>query len=298
MSKRIPYKIVSEQLQNKLQSLHHDYDSLKNEVTVLKEKLNNYEPYIDIINKYNIHDKNILEHKLKKINEIENQDNEEKKEEKQSCHEFKEEIKNKSSTSNIFENDINGDINKNILKTNISKNEKNKKEKENEGILENSSSRNFDEIQKESSTLKNISKNIEASFNNNNYYKLDSAIKLFNETINCNDNIFKQIENEDLRIIAKDIYINNYNKIKTYNDLYEYYIETDNIRNIEDIDKIYKIDTENKKKKLKSKINRCYLFIKAVEELKIINTSITSTFLIRMKTKDFNEFINYIEKYN
>ncbi len=112
MPKRIPYKIVSEQLQSKLQTMHHNYEILKEEVTVLKEKLDNYKPYIDIINKYDIHDVNIFEHKLKKTNEIGFQDNNNENEEQQI---YKLNIKNNVDIeSNIIDNiKINSKDNKN-----------------------------------------------------------------------------------------------------------------------------------------------------------------------------------------
>lgn len=133
-----------------------------------------------------------------------------------------------------------------------------------------------------------------------NYYSLERAIELFEKTINIQDKLDddgKDINDDDFEEVIFDVYINNYDNIIIYYKLYEYYLE-DNKKYEDFINKIYDINTENKKKKLKTKIMRCnnfYLCINNINKLNINKSLITSSFLTKMKTKDFNKFVEYIE---
>jgi hypothetical protein len=128
-----------------------------------------------------------------------------------------------------------------------------------------------------------------------NKYNLENSIKLFNETIKINNNLElnKEIDDDiDFKIIVED-------KISNFSKLYEY-IEDDNEFYINEINKIYNIDTKDKKKKLKRKINRCHQFIDLIENSfydEIVKTNLTPTFIINLKTDDFNSFIKYIKEY-
>lgn len=62
------------------------------------------------------------------------------------------------------------------------------------------------------------------------------------------------------------------------------------------INEIYNINTESKKKMIKTKIIRCYNFISTIKNknLNKNKSSLTPLFLYKMKIKDFNDFIDKI----
>lgn len=124
--------------------------------------------------------------------------------------------------------------------------------------------------------------------NKKNYYNLEKAVELFNETIMFTYDINNEIEN-----ITSNIYNNNYENIVFYYNLYKY-IEKDEY--LDHINKIYNKDTDNKKKKLKTKIIRCYNFICSIENNNINRCAMTPSFLAKMKTGDFKNFIKYIKE--
>lgn len=69
---------------------------------------------------------------------------------------------------------------------------------------------------------------------------------------------------------------------------------------INEINRIYNIDTPDKRKKLTMKIKRCSLFIEKIESVfgiqEIVKTNLTPNFLINLNKDDFINFLNYIEK--
>lgn len=135
-----------------------------------------------------------------------------------------------------------------------------------------------------------------------NKYNLETAIDLFHKTIEINKNV-KLNENIDADIdfkrIVKDIYINNYDKINLYSRLQEY-IEDDDESYIDEIKIIFNIDTKDKMKKLNQKLIRCKKFIDRIKNISgnnIMKTLFSPSFFIKMKKKDFDEYLKYIEEY-
>jgi hypothetical protein len=98
------------------------------------------------------------------------------------------------------------------------------------------------------------------------------------------------------------IYINKFDKINLFSKLYDYYIAVDETEKeyINEINRIYNIDTPDKRKKLTMKIKRCCLFIEKIENVfgiqEIFKTNLTPNFLINLNKEDFTKFLNYIEK--
>lgn len=136
-----------------------------------------------------------------------------------------------------------------------------------------------------------------------NKYNLETAIDLLNKTIEINEDIEfnTNIDDDiDFKIIVEDIYINNYDKINNFSKLQEY-VQNDYESYIDEIKKIYNIDTKDKIKKLNQKINRCNNFIDRIKNISaydITKTLLTPSFFIKMRKKDFQEFLKYIEEYN
>lgn len=173
---------------------------------------------------------------------------------------------------------------------------------------ENKSSPSEQNITNNKNSLENLINNINDKYietkdnsliiKNINYYSLERAIELLEKTIDIqdelDDDMEKEINDNDFEDIIFDLYINRYDNIKMYSNLYRYYIEKNDSKYINFINNLYCINTENKYKKLKTKINRCNIFYNS--NLDINKTLITASFLAKMKTKDFNEFIKYIEK--
>lgn len=169
-------------------------------------------------------------------------------------------------------------------------------------LNKNKSSLSEQNITNNEDSLVNIVNNIENKDNsliieNKNYYSLERAIELLEKTIDIqdelDDDMEKEINDNDFEDIIFDLYISRYDNIKMYSNLYKYYIEKDDSKYIKFINNLYCINTENKYKKLKTKINRCNMFYYC--KLNINKSLITASFLAKMKTKDFNDFIKYIE---
>jgi hypothetical protein len=49
---------------------------------------------------------------------------------------------------------------------------------------------------------------------------------------------------------------------------------------------------------MKLKIKKCYEFINVIKKLKINKTTFTPSYFLKMKSKDFKNFINYLNNYN
>lgn len=200
-------------------------------------------------------------------------------------------------------NDINDELNNNFNDLYLKNDEELVKEPKKENIVNNLEIKSKDvfENKKKITNIKD-DKKVPQINKKTNKYNLENSIKLFNETIKINNNLELNKEiNDDInfKIIVEDIYINNFVKISNFSKLYEY-IEDDNEFYINEINKIYNIDTKDKKKKLKRKINRCHQFIDLIENAfydEIVKTNLTPTFLINLKTDDFNSFIKYIKEY-
>lgn len=165
-------------------------------------------------------------------------------------------------------------------------------------IVNNNNDTNIEEKKVIMENVKDISVNKKT-----NKYTLENAIKMFKETIKINDNfeINEEINDDiDFKIVLEDIYINQFNKIELYSKLYDY-IEENNEIYINEINKTYKIDTPDKKKKLNLKTRRCHQFIKSLKKIdeddNMVKTIFTPTFLINLKKDDFNSLTNYIENY-
>lgn len=135
-------------------------------------------------------------------------------------------------------------------------------------------------------------------------YTIEKANILIEETIKMNNKleINEKINSDlDFKNIVNEVYINNFNKISTYSKLYNYILKKNNDHYIDEINKIYNINSKDKKKKLNLKIKRCHKFIDSIknidEDNKIVKTTLTPTFLINLKKDEFNNFIEYIEEY-
>lgn len=199
-------------------------------------------------------------------------------------------ISDDMSSNNNLEKDVN--IN-NSDKNKSSPNEKIQNKLEDKSSFEEPSYNSNEYINSTKENNKKVNKKY-------NYYTLENAIKLIDKTIDIqdelDDDMEKEINDSEFKDIIFDLYINNYDNIIIYYKLFDYLEKENNY--IEFINKTYNIDTENKKKKLKTKITRCNDFYCSINNnfnLNINKCVLSPSFLAKMKTKDFNEFIKYIE---
>lgn len=310
MVKRIPYKTVSEQLQSKLQTMHHNYESLNNEVTILKNKLIIYEPYIDIIIKYNITDTNMLEDKLKK--QIAGKSHDEKKYVNKDVDVLDElNIKDKTlnnASKNVEIKKIKEDIVNNINGNSVN-NENNSKIKINPSNSEH-----------DKTVSKDIGNKKESITSNDKVKVSDSIIKRIKNFYNSykEDNfkiIFDNSEIDNIKNSINDNYeVINFNKSTIiYNNylLYKKYLEAK-----KENKKLLFINFISEKKdvnRYSEKAKRCYEFfdklINIVKDIpsheKNSKTNIiidvlqqcrlSTDKLYKIRNNNYNELINFLE---
>lgn len=128
---------------------------------------------------------------------------------------------------------------------------------------------------------------------NKKYYSLERAVDYVQKTVNIqnkDEDDLKEINNDDFKEIISNSYKNRYDNIKNYSNLYKYYIENKDSKYIDFINKLYCINTENKSKKIKTKIIRCNLFYNILNNFN--KSVITASFLAKMNSKDFNVLID------
>jgi hypothetical protein len=320
MAKKISYKNISEKQTTVIQTLNYNYKELNGKYTVLLQNQKNMEELLDTIGiKSNYEDlcnffKFLYENKEDFIEYVNIKKNKDPiLESKNNKNDEKDKTLKNDSINTNYENVINNDniekkdkkvtiegsLEYNSIENSINSNNTNININGNSVNIETSSNTSIDE-NKKSAIQNNDSKKKKEKINK---YNLENAISLFDETVKINKNleINKEINDDiDFKIVLEDIYINRYDKIKVLSNLY-YYIEEEDKNYINEINKIYNIDTIDKKKKLNQKIKRCHQFINSLQKIdeydKIVKTNLTPTFLISLKKEDFNSFTNYIENY-
>jgi hypothetical protein len=260
----------------------------KNEYNRLLQKIKDLDNKVYSLSKklekYNIHNENILENKLKKEIDPSNPDDE-----KNDVHNDVD-VLNKLNINNIETTNINDEeISTKFNSNNI--------DNTNNYINDDTNSTN-NNINEEN----NFSKN-EVPVKKKNKYTLENAIRMFEESIKINNylEINEEIDDDDdFKEILEDIYINKFDKIKVFGKLYNYLEDCDESY-IKEIYKIYDIDTKDKKKKLNQKINRCHQLIESLKKIdendRIVKIILTPTFLINLKKEYFDSLTNYIENY-